>query len=301
MNPFPRWRCKVKPSKKNLLAHLCRLINRDYRVGRGASLWTFFVALLAASPASSAEDWETSAWEAVSRMEFNDTYVQLINDPENATSRNSLLLQGIVLPNVQPVTASNFAAAIRLLEEAARPDPQDDIGAKARYFRARLISHNPFAPDAGEAARLYRELIADRPDALHAQLAVTKLALLRLYLIDPGDSRQSVLEELEKFGPLMTHADPSRAYHNLMGVAYLRFGLSSQRALHHLNAARRIGFTDATARARILVQIAVLAEDLGYMDLARDATLELLAFAPRDARARYLRERFGLRTPESIE
>jgi hypothetical protein len=120
-----------------------------------------------------------------------------------------------------------------------------------------------------EAARLRFKRLYDRlPQNGIAQRAYVNWVLLTLYEATPVTGRLARLDELDAVGDSLTSASARRDMHLTLADAYLRFGGSRERALHHLIEAEAAGVVLPANRANVLVRIGELSESLGHRETA---------------------------------
>jgi len=203
-------------------------------------------------------------------------------DPQDG-SRDGRFDRAVSLLERQPATGEQVADARRLFAGLASGG-DDDAGLGARYFLGRIAQFYQDRADPAEAARQYRLLIAAKPGSLWAQTALTRLAILQIYELDPGVSPEARIGAAERL--LAEAANPAAAseLHLILEDALFYFRLSPALALPHLLAAERLGRLDGPTRADVLVQIAEVSSLLGRTADARTYYGKLLAEFPRDER-----------------
>ena len=268
---------------------------QDTKAGAGINrLLTVLVCLLplfgVAEEANS-----DGGWRRVVQLRFPDALREFRDDVQSRNAQ-AQLGEAISLLNRQPRTQRNLEAARNILGELKKSDDAD-LAAAATYHLARYFHVVPYHRDPRAAEIHYRELLDQYPHHFYGQLAVSKLALLRLYETPIGEDRGKTLEELELLaGPLRNPA-AKRSFHKVMANGYLRFEVSREKALSHLLTAVDAGFVEGSAEAQSMVQIIELAVLLRRDKMARDFTERFLARYPRDQRAGYLANRFNLVPP----
>lgn len=254
--------------------------------------------LAAASAAGSelAAGWQALAsYRAAQALQVFDRHLASA-DP--AVAREARFGRGVALLDKQPVTFSQIDEA-RVLFTALADSGADDPAQGARFFLGRIAQHHQPQPDAAEAARQFRRLIAEHGESVWAQSALSRLALLELYGLNLSVPPAARLAEAEK---LLAHARTPVAeseLHVAIAEAVFFYRLPSAGALPHLLAAERLGRLDWTARAETLVQIAELSRRGGDRRQAAQFYRTFLAENPRDLRHYIVKERLAEIDPPS--
>jgi hypothetical protein len=195
---------------------------------------------------------------------------------------------------IQPHTEARVRRGVEILDGLLAEDGRDEVGARARYFRARAeqVHRLSAAPEAAVAH--YERLIAEHPAHALAGQAVVKLALIRLYDAKLADAeRGRVLAEFGARAPAMPDAASRRDLHLALGEAALRLGLGEGVALDHFVAALEAGVVSRPVRADTLVRTGELARELGRVELARRHYALFAAEFPRDPRRLLVVERLA--------
>lgn len=229
---------------------------------------------------------ETSGWQDLARMREGAAVAQF----ERHSDRESQLGLAISLLNVQPKTESNLARAEALLREVERGNADDLAGITALYYRARLEQIHRLEPNGEKAARLFEELIARHAEHPFAQVAVVKLALLRLYSQARPDRRR-VLQEVALSGANLTFPPAIRDFHLVLADACARWEVSDAESLAHLLAAYRSGALSGKMVGDVCVRIAELSRLQGQNAQAAEFYQKFLAAFPRDLRSFTVRRR----------
>lgn len=233
-------------------------------------------------------------WAVFWERRFQEAGVAFERAARSAPDDRSLSAgKALALLSVQPLTRENVARADAVLSELERGT--DNVALVARYLRARVAEVHLFEPDLALAARRYEALLD--LDASHpvAQMAIPKLARLRIY--DEGAEPQAGLEVAEALESRLLPGAARRDFHLLMARSYLFFALSPARALEHLRAAWAEGLSVPPNASSVLVSIAELAHDQGQADVARESYRAFLKAFPRDQRV-YMVERRLEELPE---
>jgi hypothetical protein len=248
------------------------------------------VLCLAALPAAAsplAAGWQALAnYRAAEALKIFDRSVAA---PEQPLAREARFGRGVALLDIQPVTGAQLDEARRIFTELA-DSGADDPAQGARFFLGRIAQHHQPQPDADEAARQYRRLISEHGDSRWAQSALSRLALLQIYELNPQTSPATRIAEA---GKLLAHARLPSAeseLHYAIANAIFFHRLPAAGALPHLLAAERLGQLDWPTRVEVLVQIAELSRLAGENAQAAKFYRTFLAENPRDLRVYVIRE-----------
>lgn len=226
-------------------------------------------------------------WSVFWERRFQEAGVEFERAATRAPDDRSLAAgRALALLSAQPLTRENVARADAVLSELERGT--DHVALVARYLRARVAEVHLFEPNLALAARRYEALLD--LDASHpvAQMAIPKLARLRIYA--EGAEPSVGLEVAEALEARLLPGAARRDFHLLMARSYLFFALSPARALEHLQAARAEGLSVPSNDSGVLVSIAELAREQGRTDVARESYQAFLKAFPRDQRV-YMIER----------
>ena len=249
--------------------------------------------ILAAGTAAGSE--LAAGWQALSNYraaQALEVFDRHLGSADPAVAREARFGRAVALLDKQPVTFSQVDEA-RTLFTALADSGGDDPAQGARFFLGRIAQHHQAQPDAGEAARQFRRLIAEHEDSIWAQSALRRLALLELYglnLAAPAADRVAAAEKL------LAHARTPAAeseLHVAIAEAVFFYRLPVAGALPHLLAAERLGRLDWTARAETLVQIAELSRLGGDRAQAAKFYREFLKENPRDLRHYNVQQRLA--------
>lgn len=237
----------------------------------------------------------TAGWQALANyhakqaLEIFDLHV---SDANTAVAREARFGHAVALLDRQPVAPAQVEESRGLLTALA-DSGTDDPAQGARFFLARIAQHHLAQPDAAEAARQFRQLIAEHENSVWAQSALGRLALLEIYELNALFPPAARLAEAEK---LLTRAHTPAAeteVHLAIADAVFFYRLPATGALPHLLAAERLGRLDWTARTEALVQIAELSRLAGDRGQAAKFYRTFLQENPRDLRHYIVRERLA--------
>lgn len=244
--------------------------------------WLCWLFLLPAAVATASD--LSDGWSAIASYRADDalrSFQAAAKSESPAVAREARLGRGIALLAKQPTTSSQIDEARRLLVELAESGG-DDPAQAARFYLGRIAQHHQETPDAAEAAKQFRRLIAEHERSVWAQSALSRLALLQLYQLDlesPPAQRVKAAEDLL----LRAHVPTAEGeLHIAIAEAIFFYRLPAQQALPHLLAAEPLGGYDRVGRADVLVQIAELSRLGGHYAQAAKYYRLFLEENPRD-------------------
>ncbi|MBS0664134.1 MAG: hypothetical protein JSR48_12785 [Verrucomicrobia bacterium] len=258
------------------------------RLARGAAMVAgvlLGVAALRAAPAA-----PDPAWTALARLRADDALREFArgNRPEEERDFGT----AVALLARQPIAPEQVAAARTVFARLA-DHGSGEVAPASRYFLGRIAQHHLEVADPAEAARQYRRLIAEHPDSIWAQTALTRLALLELYPATAAGSPAAAVAAAEA---LLDHAKLPAArseIHLVVADAIFFYRLPAAQALPHLLAAEKIGLLDAPTRADTLIQIAEVSVLAGDRARARRYYEAYLADFPLDQRRFMVRQKLA--------
>lgn len=211
-------------------------------------------------------------WEKASRMLVNEAYQdweKLFQTGRGSRNQRELdYVQAMLLINRQPKTEDNIDKAAHLLKHITTVNSDDDYGISAAYFLGRLEQVHRSKPNPQKAESIFRELYERHPEHPLAQVAVVKLAILRLLEnhLTPEIRRERFME-VEEMGGGLKYPPAVRDYHLLMSNAYIEFCdiplHNEENALRHLLVVDQIGIARNTIRASMLIRTALLSLKTG--------------------------------------
>lgn len=249
--------------------------------------------LLAATPLVGSE--LAAGWSALANYKAAQAlkvFDPAINAADPAVAREARFGRGVALLDRQPVTPAQIDEA-RKIFTALADGGTDDPAQGARFFLGRIAQHHQAPPDNVEAARQFRQLIAEHGSSIWAQSALGRLALLQLYELDPAvPPAARVAATGQLFAQARTPAAESEL-HLALANAIFYHRLPAGGALPHLLAAERLGQLDWTTRTEVLVQIAELSRLAGERAQAAKYYRLFLAENPRDLRHYIIQERLA--------
>jgi tetratricopeptide (TPR) repeat protein len=253
------------------------------------------VGLVLVAPAQAAANELAAGWQALTNFHARqalEVFDRHLSDANPAVAREARFGRGVALLDRQPVSPAQVEEA-RALFTVLADSGRDDPAQGARFFLGRIAQHHLAIPDAAEAARQFRLLIAADENSVWGQSALGRLALLEIYELNPAWAPAARLAEAEK---LLAHAHTSAAQsdvHYAIADAVFFYRLPPAGALPHLLAAERLGRLDWTARAEVLVQIAELSRLSGNRPQAAQFYRTFLKENPRDLRVYIVKERLA--------
>jgi hypothetical protein len=201
----------------------------------------------------------------------------------------------------QPVTDERLRAVVAQFLDLARGD--DDLALASEYLAGRIYQVHLFDADGRRAAEIYAALAARRPESPWAQLALVKLALLKLYVLPEPSTPAARVAEVETYFARLTDRALVRDLHLVVGRARLFHGLPD--FLPHLVAAAEAGGLVGVPRADLQIQIGELSRRAGQLEQAQKYFEQFLAenevdgrvYAVRVRLAEVLAARGGTKTP----
>jgi hypothetical protein len=245
--------------------------------------------LLAAAGTDLAPGWDALAkYRAAHSLTVFDRVIASGNAADVRTARFG---RAVALLDRQPVSPAQVEDARGIFAALAAGD--DDVAQGSRFFLGRIAQHHLQQPDAAEAARQYGQLIAEHEGSIWAQTALSRLALLQIYELDPAASPATRIASAEKLLGHARNASAESELHLAIANAIFFYRLPAGGALPHLLAAERLGRLDWTARAEALVQIAELSRLAGDRAQAAKFYRTFLAENPRDLRHYIVKERLA--------
>ncbi len=243
--------------------------------------------------AKDVEDQTIRHWEETASLlvaEANAGFIELAAR-EAEDSREVRFGEAITLLGVNPKTESNVERAAGILDSLARQETPDRFTIPALYYRARIEQIHAFEPDLASATDLYEAVRQRDPAHPLAELALVKLAIIRL-AAEPDDAivKQRAAEFQNQVAGLRYL--PARRDLSLLlsRIDETRLNDKSS-ALDNLLEAQRSGITRDVTRASTLVRTAELARAVGRLDLARDSYQRFLKEFPRETRVRLVKDR----------
>ncbi|HNC24068.1 MAG TPA: hypothetical protein PLU52_07675 [Opitutaceae bacterium] len=263
--------------------------------GRGLVRGFTLLALLAAGPvvvraATPPADVPDPAWVALVRLRTDEAAREFARGNRPERERDF----GLAVAQLarQPLTAEQIVAAratfTRLADSGA-----DEVAQASRYLLGRIAQHHLETADPAEAARQYRQLLAEHPDSIWAQTALTRLALLVLYPADPAVTPDAAVAEAEALVDRARIPAARSELHLVIADAIFFYRLPAARALPHLLAADGIGLLDRPTKADTLIQIAEVSVLTGQPAQARKYYEAYLADFPLDQRRFMVRQRLA--------
>lgn len=244
----------------------------------------------------------TAGWQALANYrapQALEIFDRELNATDPALQREARFGRGVALLDRQPVSPSQVEEARTILTGLA-DSGTDEFAAGARFFLGRIAQHHLAEPDAPEAARQFRRLIAEHENSIWAQSALARLALVEIYELDQDKAPATRIAEAEK---LLAHAHTPAAeseVHLAIADAIFFYRLPSAPALPHLLAAEKLGRLDWVVRMDVLVQIAELSRLEGNRAQAAKFYRQFLKENPRELRHYNVQQRLAeMERPQS--
>ena len=260
-------------------------MNATEHIGLCQRLGRALIAGLAFMGAVTARGGElTAGWVALTNYRADEAMQVFAVGAQAAdarVAREARFGRGVALLTRQPVTASQVEEA-RELFRALAESGTDEFAQGARFYLGRIAQHHQEQPDPEEAARQFRQLLAEHERSVWAPSALGRLALLQLYALDPGFTPAQRIAAAER---LLAQAHVPAAEGEVrvaIAEAIFYYRLPAQLALPHLLAAERLGGSDRAGRADLLLQIAELSRLAGLKAQAARYYHLFLRENPRD-------------------
>jgi len=234
----------------------------------------------------------TDAWRALAEGLFSDAN-ELFSAARAAHpgDRAAQLGEALSLLQLQPHTNSRVQRGVNMLEALLAEDTADEIGVRARYFRARAEHVHRLSPTPLAAASHYERVISEHPAHPLAGQATVKLALIRLYRMQTPVELAFEFSGFTERASTLPSAAARRDLHLILGEAALRLDLGEAAALDHFLAALDVGIELRPMRADTLVRVGELAAELSRPDIARAHYAAFMEEFPRDPRFLAVSER----------
>jgi len=248
----------------------------------------------ATAPAKTGDPDLAAGWQALAGYRAKDAleiFDRKLGAADPAAAREARFGHGIALLAKQPVSPAQIEEARRIFAELA--DGGDDCAPGARFFLGRIAQHHQDTPDPAEAARQYRQLVAEHPDSIWAQTALSRLAILEIYALDLQSPPETRIGEAEKLLQDARTPTAESELHVALANAIFFYRLPAVDALPHLLAAERLGRLDWAARTEVLVQIAELSRLAGDRPQAARFYRTFLKENPIDLRRYIVKERLA--------
>ncbi|MBP6506294.1 MAG: hypothetical protein KA257_01905 [Opitutaceae bacterium] len=237
-----------------------------------------------------AAGWQAlTGYRAVQALAVFDQH-QPAADPTRA--REARFGRAVALLDKQPVSASQVDEARRLFAALA-DSGTDDFAQGARFFLGRIAQHHQAEPNAEEAAHQFRQLITGYVDSVWAQTALSRLALLEIYELNPTTPPAERIMEAEKLLAQTRTPTAECEVRYVIANAIFFYRLPAAGALPHLLAAERLARLGWSERAEVLVQIAELSRLGGDQRQAVEFYRKFLVENPRDQRNFIVRQRLA--------
>ncbi len=242
----------------------------------------------------------TPGWQALANYRAEEAlkvFDGLLDDPNPAVAREARFGHAVALLDRQPVSDSQVAEARRMFTELAGSGT-DDFAQGARFYLGRIAQHHQLQPDPAEAARQYRQLIAEHADSIWAQSALSRLALVMIYDLDPAVPPATRIAGVEKLLADAKTPSAESELHLAIASAIFFYRLPSAPALPHLLAVVQLGRVEWTVRSEVLVQLAELSRQAARKADALKYYQMFLMENPLDPREYIIHERMkGLEQP----
>ena len=221
----------------------------------------------------------STAWELVAQHLPRDALARLGKNAAPA-DREAAFVRAVIQMDSQPASDLRLQHVVAELTELARGN--DEVAFASAYLVGRIWQVHFFTPDPARAAQAYATLAGQHPGTYWAQLALVKLALLKLYVLPEPTTPEARIAEVESFLAQVTEPDLQRDLQLVIGRARLFHRLPG--VLPHLLAAAQAGGLMGQIRADLQVQVAELSRREGNLEQAKDYFQQFLAENEVDGR-----------------
>jgi len=245
-----------------------------------------------------------NAWDETTLLrveEANELFANPKTRPNPATAREADYGTAVTLLNIQPRTPGNIEHSAQIFSRLLAQNPDDEIGIGSLYFLARIEQVHRSTPAPQKAVALYQRLIAAHPAHPFAQIAITKIALLKLCDAPDNADKAAALAEVETLIPLLTDPGARSNFDYIVGTACIRHQLGDEKAMNYLIEAVKIGIPIQISSSNAIVRIANLALRLNRKDIAISYYERFIRDFPRDRRTYTVRLRLrelNVQSPE---
>ena len=225
-------------------------------------------------------------WRQLSILNPNEAGRVFAAGTDGPDGREARFGEAVSLLNAEPRTAENIGEASRLFQSVRLRRDDDDLGAGAAYYQARIAQLQGSTPDRAAAVEGLRNLIARHPGSTYAQLAAPKLAILLLYDDVPPREWEDRVREIGALIPRLRAPEARRDTRLILAGALLRLRRDHARAYPLITQCLDAGLVTRVSRINaLLLQAAESARALGRdADAIADYRRYLAAF-PRDMAA----------------
>jgi hypothetical protein len=242
----------------------------------------------------------TPGWQALANYREEEAlkvFDGRLNDPDPAVAREARFGHAVALLDRQPVSDSQVAEA-RSMFAGLAGSGTDEFAQGARFYLGRIAQHHQLQPDPAEAARQYRQLIAEHVDSIWAQSALSRLALVMIYDLAPAMPPAARIAGAEQLLAYARTPAAGSELHLVIASAIFFYRLPDAPALPHLLAVVQLGRVEWTVRSEVLMQVAELSRLAGRKADALKYYQLFLKENPLDPREYIIHERMkGLATP----
>lgn len=243
------------------------------------------------------------AWDDATLLLIRESYGAFSKalDEKTGDPREAQYGMAVTLLNRQPKTSGNIDRAAELFTQIHSANPDDEPGISSLYFLARIQQFHIHQPDTSKALELYQQLVREHPDHFLAQLAITKIAVIKLYLDANVAGKKRDLAELENFLPLLKDPSLRCNFDYIVGTACIQYRLGDEKAMRYLIEADSLGIPIHKDAANALVRIGNLALRLDRKNIATQYFSRFVSEFPQDQRTYTIREMLAQLPPTKTE
>jgi hypothetical protein len=247
-----------------------------------------FLMLALLSPCAWAAQSTDDVWTLLRQFRFDEARAVAAQAP--ITDRSARLALATALMNVQPSTDRNLSDAAEILEQLRSGSTKDVWALRATYLLARLRQFHPRTADLAAAQSLYDECIRMMPNHPLAQVAVVKLAILKLYAQQTHDERLAVFNQYAERAESLSDRAAKRDLHLVLASVAAQFELGQQRSLEQLLKIDVQAIVNMKTLGDVFVRRSELARQAGLIDAWNAAARAFLDGFPGDPRGFYVRQ-----------
>lgn len=234
-----------------------------------------------------AEPYATNeSYRAAIGMDFRRAAEAAHEANEKQATAESRFALALALLNEQPKTRSNLDKARLLFESIHTEHTDEELGAGALYFLARIEHAHSTPLNPRRAEGLYRQLFESHPKSDYGERAFLFYSILRQHAAAPLSVKRTEMMALDTDAEQRLRSPViQRLYHFAAGLAWSRVLQDDERALAHHRRVYVLGLESDFEFANLLLRIAELERRRGDANAALRFYREFLQRAPADRRS----------------
>ncbi len=237
------------------------------------------------------------SWELLSQYRFKEALLAFEQSgaTDDDTKRSQALGQALSQLVSPSYNEAHLPGIVSELEQIWQSNPHDKLGLWAGYYLGRIHQNQgKNKADYDEALTWYQRVATAGENDSIAQIARLKAVGLVLYApLDTAPSPEERFFRAQQWVAQIT--EPHLRINALLVLAngMLYRDASPDRVLPSFESAWRIGITDPTARAQVLVQMGNLANKVGNPHLAADYYRQFMEEFPSEKRHQLVRDQLN--------